>query len=74
MKLLVECDEPCLRTWTYDSDIGHRNKAYQGRYVLNSNEQINRLNSDDFVDKFDNDIRLCHRDVLDLCAVGFEKV
>jgi hypothetical protein len=54
--LLVEYDKLNLRTLMFDNYIDHRNMAYQDRDVYNLNEQINPLNYDDFVDKFDNEI------------------
>jgi hypothetical protein len=48
--------------------------AYQDQHVDYLNEQINPLNYDDFVDKFDNEIHLFQAYVLDLYAVIIEMV
>ncbi len=58
----------------FDNDNDHNNMAYQVQHEWNSNEQLNRLNSDDFVDKFDNEIHLIQSYVLDLYVRKFDMV
>ncbi len=58
----------------FDNNIDHKNKAYQDQYEWNLNDRLNRLNLNDFVDKFDNDIHLIQSYVLDLYVRKFDMV
>jgi hypothetical protein len=72
--LPVEHDEPYPRTSMFDSDNDHSYRACQERHASNLNEQINRRESNDCLDRFDNEIHLIRACELDLCALMFEMV